>query len=78
MSPRRRGRRELGRSEPKEKVLTVRLPESVMLALEAQAQALAGQMPGVETSRSDVVRWLLVRALEQELGRPTRLPRAGR
>ncbi len=57
------------RAESKEKLLAVRIPESLMRALNAHADALRGETPWVEMSRSDVVRWLLTRALEQELGR---------
>lgn len=57
------------RAESKEKLLAVRIPESLMGALNAHAEALRGETPWVEMSRSDVVRWLLSRALEQELGK---------
>ena len=57
------------RAESKEKLLAVRIPESLMNALNAHAEALRGETPWVEMSRSDVVRWLLSRALEQELGK---------
>jgi hypothetical protein len=40
-----------------------------MRALNAHADTLRAETPWVEMSRSDVVRWLLSRALEQELGR---------
>ncbi len=57
------------RSESKEKLLAVRIPESLMHALNAHADSLRDETPWVEMSRSDVVRWLLARALEQELGK---------
>ena len=40
-----------------------------MTALDTHAAALRGETPWVEMSRSDVVRWLLSRALEHELGK---------
>ena len=56
--------------ESKEKLLAVRIPESLMAALDKHATALRAEAPWVEMSRSDVVRWLLTRALEHELGAP--------
>ncbi|MEZ0230532.1 MAG: hypothetical protein ACAI25_18060 [Planctomycetota bacterium] len=53
----------------------MRIPESLMRALNSHAEALRGETPWVEMSRSDVVRWLLTRALEQELGRDDATPR---
>jgi hypothetical protein len=64
-----RARKNGPRAESKEKLLAVRIPESLMHALNAHAEALRGETPWVEMSRSDVVRWLLTRALEQELGK---------
>ena len=57
------------RADSKEKLLAVRIPETLMNALNAHAEALRGETPWVEMSRSDVVRWLLSRALEHELGK---------
>lgn len=68
-------RRSSPRAESKEKLLAVRIPESLMRALNSHAEALRGETPWVEMSRSDVVRWLLTRALEQELGRDDATPR---
>ena len=62
-------KKRLARAESKERLLAVRIPESLMTALNAHADALRAGTPWVEMSRSDVVRWLLSRALEQELGR---------
>jgi hypothetical protein len=62
-------RKRRARAGSKERLLAVRIPESLMIALNAHADALRGETPWVEMSRSDVVRWLLTRALEQELGR---------
>lgn len=65
MPSRKRG----SKAEAKEKLLAVRIPESLMKALNDHAEMLRGETPWVEMSRSDVVRWLLTRALEQELGK---------
>jgi hypothetical protein len=70
-------RKRAPQAESKEKLLAVRIPESLMLALNAHADALRGETPWVEMSRSDVVRWLLTRALQQELGRAATTSDAG-
>lgn len=74
MTPRKRTRG----AESKEKLLAVRIPESLMNALNAHADALREETPWVEMSRSDVVRWLLSRALEHELGKPSEPGRGDR
>jgi hypothetical protein len=77
-------RKRSSRTESKERLLAVRIPERLLLALNAHADALRRETPWVEMSRSDVVRWLLSRALEQELGqaasgeRPPASPSPGR
>ena len=50
----------------KTKLLAVRVPESLLHALDEHARVFRGGAPGIAMSRSDMVRWLLTRALDRE------------
>ncbi len=58
--------------ETKTKLLAVRVPESLLRALDDHARAFRGGAPGIGMSRSDMVRWLLSRALDRESASLTR------
>jgi hypothetical protein len=44
--------------------LTGRFPVSVVARIDAHAEALRRTMPGLSIGRSDVLRWLVVQALD--------------
>ena len=52
--------------ETKTKLLAVRVPENLLRALDEHARVFRGGAPGIAMSRSDMVRWLLGRALDRE------------
>ncbi len=52
--------------ETKTKLLAVRVPEALLDALDEHARVFRGGAPGIAMSRSDMVRWLLSRALDRE------------
>ena len=51
--------------ETKSETIVVRLPASLFKQLDAYAERLREEMPGATWKRSDVVRMLIARALEQ-------------
>jgi hypothetical protein len=51
--------------ETKDEQIVVRLPKSLLDKLDAHAERLRREMPGPSWKRSDVVRMLLARALEE-------------
>jgi len=60
-------------SEANERLLSVRISESLLARLERYAEKIERDRPGVRVSRSDLVRSLLLQALERELNRLRRL-----
>jgi hypothetical protein len=54
------------RPEAKSRLLAVRLPASLIAAIDVQVEAMRMESPWVSLTRSDAVRWLLQIALEQE------------
>jgi hypothetical protein len=56
-------------SEVKGTLLAVRMPTSLMAALDQQLVAMRTETPWVSMTRSDAVRWLLGLALERERAR---------
>ena len=56
--------------ETKDEQIVVRLPKSLLDRLDAHAEQLRREMPGPSWKRSDVVRLLLERALDQAIPAP--------
>jgi hypothetical protein len=52
--------------ESKERLLAVRIPESLMRELDKHVAAMHGEAPWAHMTRSDAVRWLLGIALASE------------
>ena len=67
MRPKRRIRRARpARSEAKERLLAIRIPESLQGRLDAFCEAMRIEVPWVRMTRSDAVRWLLTVQLEHD------------
>jgi hypothetical protein len=58
--------------ETKDEQIVVRLERSLLERLDAQAERLRREMPGPSWKRSDVVRYLLARALDEVEPAPKR------
>jgi hypothetical protein len=52
--------------EPKERLLAIRIPESLFGRLDAFCETMRVEVPWVRMTRSDAVRWLLTVQLEHE------------
>jgi hypothetical protein len=52
--------------EPKERLLAIRLPESLYGRLDAFCETMRIEVPWVRMTRSDAVRWLLTVQLEHD------------
>ena len=71
MSPRRRAQRaRRAHLEPKERLLAIRIPESLHERLDAFCETMRLEVPWVRMTRSDAVRWLLTVQLQQDTGSP--------
>lgn len=51
--------------EAKERLLAVRLPQSLLDSIDEQVATMRNEVPWVQMTRSDVVRWILAAGLER-------------
>jgi hypothetical protein len=56
--------------EPKERLLAIRIPESLYSRLDAFCETMRVEVPWVRMTRSDAVRWLLTVQLQHDSGAP--------
>ncbi len=69
MRPKRRTpRARRARLEAKERLLAIRIPESLDARLDAFCEAMRVEVPWVRMTRSDAVRWLLTVQLQHDAG----------
>jgi hypothetical protein len=54
--------------EPKERLLAIRLPETLFGRLDAFCETMRIEVPWVRMTRSDAVRWLLTVQLQHDVG----------
>lgn len=67
MSPKRRARRaRRAHLEAKERLLAIRIPESLHERLDAFCETMRLEVPWVRMTRSDAVRWLLTTQLQAD------------
>ncbi|MEZ0230531.1 MAG: hypothetical protein ACAI25_18055 [Planctomycetota bacterium] len=63
--------------EPKERLLAIRIPESLFGRLDVFCEAMRIEVPWVRMTRSDAVRWLLTVQLQHDLGASGATPFGG-
>lgn len=69
MRPKRRApRARRARLEVKERLLAIRVPESLYERLDAFCETMRIEVPWVRMTRSDAVRWLLTVQLQHDAG----------
>jgi len=67
VSPKRRAQRaRRTRAEVKERLLAIRIPESLNERLDAFCAAMRVEVPWVRMTRSDAVRWLITAQLQAD------------
>jgi hypothetical protein len=57
--------------QAKERLLAIRIPETLFGRLDAFCEAMRVEVPWVRMTRSDAVRWLLTVQLENDRAAPT-------
>jgi hypothetical protein len=68
VKPNRRMSRPRTNVEPKERLLAIRIPDSLYGRLDAFCETMRIEVPWVRMTRSDAVRWLLTVQLEHDGG----------
>lgn len=50
----------------KDRLLAIRLPAQLLASIDAFVERMQAEVPWATTTRSDAVRWLIMKALEQQ------------
>jgi hypothetical protein len=54
-----------GAREPKERLLAIRIPQSLLESIDEHVELMRVEIPWVHMTRSDVVRWMLTASIDR-------------